>query len=538
MSGSACPETPRQKMIGMMYLVLTAMLAMNVAEEVLLAFKGIDISLQQTIANFELKNQQVYTAFRLAKEDNPAKADSLYQIAMEVKKRSDEVNDFIRNVKVELVKRSGTVKIDYKAGVFLKPNEAYVLDLNGDTLLLRKQDDLNTPPELMLTLGRGKELKETLIQYREYLLGNINERNQSLKKTIELNLDTSDPKVNLKEGDDHHTWLSSHFEHKPAIAVITELSKMQIDIRNTEANVVGYLFGQIDASSFKFTGLEAKIVPKSSYVLKGGQFEAEIFLTAIDETMQPEVFVGGQKVKVVNGKAQYKLKTSQLGKRDLKGFIRYPNPMGGTRDYPFETSYEVAQPSFSIAPTKMNVFYMGVPNPIDISVAGVSMRDVETVMTNGKIVEKGGKLFVYPSKEDAAGKKTKISIYATIDGNRRFMGDMDWRVKRVPDPVAKIGGKKGGRIRKEELMVQEGIAAVLEDFDFDMKFKVSSFEMVIIGAGGFSDKWSTQGNRFTPEQKRKMKRLTSGTDIYFRNIMAKGDDGTTRELSSVALRVK
>ncbi|MCL3780138.1 gliding motility protein GldM [Prolixibacteraceae bacterium JC049] len=533
-----CPETPRQKMINMMYIVLTAMLALNVAEEVLLSFKVVDSSLQQTITNFELKNAQVYNAFEQAARENPQKVDEWNSKAKIVKEQSQKITNAINQLKIDLVQYSGHKKIDYKEGSYLKPDDAYIIDFNGDTLQLKKQDDLNTPSELMLTKNRAEKLKEDLGQYKDVLLAMVDERNLPLRNTIVQNLDTSDPKHDARSGKDPKTWETGNFENKPLIAIITLLSKMQIDVRNSESNVLNYLFGQIDASSFKFTGLEAKIIAKSNYVLEGGLYEAEIFLTAVDSTMSPEIFIGNQKMPVRNGKGIYRIKANSVGKKKISGIIKYPNPLGGFNSYPFDTEYEVARPSYSIAPTKMNVFYIGVPNPIDVSVAGVSMSNIELDMTNGTIEEVGDQLVVRPKDEDITGEKTLITVFANVDGKRQEMGSMKWRVKQVPDPVAKIGGKKGGVIRKEELLVEDGIAAVLEDFDFDLKFRVTSFEMHVIGAGGYTNKWTTQGNRFTNDQKAQIRRLTSGSDIYFRNITAKGDDGTTRELSTIALRVR
>lgn len=533
-----CPETPRQKMVNMMYIVLTAMLAMNVAEEVLLSFKVVDTSLQQTLANFELKNAQIYSAFDQATRENPQKVEEWHNKAKIVQEQSDKISNTIKQLKIDLVKYSGYRKIDYKEETFLKPNDAFVVDFNGDTLMLKKQDDLNSPSELMLTKKKGEELKGIINQYEEVLLAMVDERNMPLRNTISQNLDTSDPKYDPRSGKDPKTWVTDNFESKPVIAIITLLSKMQIDIRNSEANVLNYLFGQIDASSFKFTGLEAKIIAKTNYVLEGGFYEAEIFITAIDSTMSPEVFIGNQKMPVKNGKGIYKVRASSVGRKKVSGIIKYPNPLGGFNSYPFDTEYEVAQPSYSIAPTKMNVFYLGVPNPIDVSVAGVSMSDIELQMTNGKIEEVDDKLLVYPEVEDVNGLNTHISVFANVDGKKREMGQMNWRVKRVPNPIAVIGGKKGGIIRKEELLVEDGIAAVLEDFDFDLKFRITSFEMHVVGAGGYTNKWTTRGNRFTDAQKSQIRRLPSGSDIYFRNIVAKGDDGTTRELSTIALRVR
>ncbi|MBK6284064.1 MAG: hypothetical protein IPF54_16690 [Draconibacterium sp.] len=176
--------------------------------------------------------------------------------------------------------------------------------------------------------------------------------------------------------------------------------------------------------------------------------------------------------------------------------------------------------------TRMNVFYRGLDNPFDIA-SGIPKEDLQVEMTNGKVTKSGDNYLIRPTELDEQGKKTKVSVFANINGTRKLIGTTDWRVKKVPDPVAQVAGLSGGDIRKERLQVEDGVMAVLEDFDFDFKYKVTEFEIQTTIAGGYIDRKTSNSNRFTAEQKEQLKRVQPGTIVYISSIKAIGDDGST-----------
>ena len=538
MSSKNCPESTRQKMINMMYLVLTAMLALNVASEVLESFRIIDASLVQTLNNVSRKNTQIYNSFDAAYIENPAKVKEWKDKADQVKGKTKALITKINELKEELVIASGGIaKKDAGPDFILSPEEPIIINSKGDTILIKKEDDLNTPSEIMINKKKGTDLKNSIIAYRDFLASFLNE-GDPLRENIIKQLDTSDPKINMKEGGERKTWEILHFESKPLIAIITLLSKMQIDVQNAETNIISTLYSNIDAASFKFNKLGARILPKSTYVLKGDQFESEIYLAAEDTTQQPEIFVNNTKLAMRDGKGVYTVSTSQVGTFKWNGFIKYKNPEGNVVSYPFEGEYQVGNPSVTISPTKMNVLYLGLPNPIRVSVPGVASQNLEVSINNGRIEKNGEEYLVYPVKLDALGKSTSISVSANINNEKRPMGSMEFRVKEVPPPLATIGGLPGGTLRKEDLLAEDGLFAELKDFLFDLKFKVTQFDVTFSGAGGYVKTYKTTGNRFSTEQKDQFSKLTQGSLIFIDNIMAKGDDGANRPLSPISFKIK
>jgi gliding motility-associated protein GldM len=536
MGSKNCPESPRQKMINMMYIVLTAMLALNVAAEVLEAFKVVDISLLQTLETVDMKNAQVYARFDQAYAENETRVREWKEKADIVKSKTDSLIAFIGTIKKELVVRSGSKLVTKEEP--LSSDEFYLATNEGDTLKISKADDLNVPSEYMITQKKATELKEEIENYRSSLISLIDESDTELINTILSSLDTSDPPINLKEGGENKSWETERFIDKPLVAVLTLLSKIQIDVKNSEANLINYLFSQIDAGSFLFNKLGARVIPNSNVVLQGDEYVAEVFLAAEDTTQQPEILINNRPVPVQDGKATYRIKTTEPGVFSWSGLIKYKTPAGIIKNYPFRQEYQVTQPSVTMSATNMNVFYRGLDNPFDVGGGGIPQENLEVSMTNGSVQKRGNAFIINPNELDEQGRRTTVSVHANIGGERRLLGTSNWRVKRVPDPVAQVAGQAGGNIRKERLLVEDGVMAVLEDFDFDFRYTITQFRIEISAAGGYVNFFESNSNRFTEEQKDQFRRLNPNSIIYISNIRAVGDDGTTRDLDPIPFKIQ
>jgi gliding motility-associated protein GldM len=509
-----CPETPRQRMISLMYLVLTAMLALNVDKSVLDAFAMVDQSFMKTIENFTAKNARVYADFNNAAQENPQKAGELNKSVMRVKAHSDSLYHYVAQLKEMIVKKADGPQ--------------------GDVNNIDHKDNLNIPAELMIVKKHGTALKKAIEEYRASLLSLVDPKDSSLIAAIYKSLDTSPPPA--VEGQTP-SWEVSKFEGYPLIGVITLMSKMQSDIRNAESDVINHLYTQIDARSFKFNQLQAQVVSKSDYILEGGTYEAKVFLSAIDTTAKPEIIVGGTKLPMISAEnaGLYKIPVMKEGKFEWSGRINYKNPEGSIVSYPFKHEYEVAKPSSTVSPTKMNVLYAGLANPLSISVPGISAANIKVSVTNGRIEQNASGYLVYPEK---VGVNSVVTVSAQIDGTVKTIGSTPFRVKKVPDPMATVANKNAGLITRNELIAEQGVYAEIPDFDFEMKFTVTSFVVSTSKPGGYVVDKPANGNRFTQEQLDLMKGLNSGSRLYIDNIVVKGDDGTTRSLSAISFKIK
>lgn len=283
-------ETPRQKMIGMMYLVLTALLALNVSKDILNAFVLVDNGLNKTVDNFSTKSGILYATLEKAKITNPAKATEWYNKSIQVKTGADELSKYVDELKVQLVTLGDKVPVSIDSVRYYD---------------LQAKDDQNVGGQLMILEKKGLELKGKINAYRDALKALTDPKTgEQLRQQLDKGLNTNDPET-ANKGGEFETWEQSNFEHLPLVAVMTLLTKIQTDIRNAEADVVTYLAGQIGADDFRFNKIEAIVRAESNYILKGDQYKAEVFIAASDTTVTPEIIAGGRALAVKNGKATY-----------------------------------------------------------------------------------------------------------------------------------------------------------------------------------------------------------------------------------------
>ncbi|NLX73882.1 MAG: gliding motility protein GldM, partial [Bacteroidales bacterium] len=247
MSGGNCPETPRQRMIGMMYLMLTAMLALNVSGELLNAFLLVDRSILQAKESVEKKNTSLYEGFAQAYASNPNKVEANLVKSNEIKLKADELVAHIDSLKYLFVRTAD--------GPEATP------DPNGGYESVSNQD---IAAQLMITENggrRSKEFKDMINAYRELLKSHVED--PDFKANLDVVLST-EPHPDIP---DNRSWESEKFEYLPLAASMAILSQIQTDVRNMESDVVNRLFTAIDEDAFKFNAIEALVMQRSDYVI-------------------------------------------------------------------------------------------------------------------------------------------------------------------------------------------------------------------------------------------------------------------------------
>jgi len=514
-------------MIGMMYLVLTAMLALNVAKEVLDAFTLVDGGLTTTIQNFAAKNEGLYSKFNIAYEQNPEKVGDWKTKAEELKTRSDELYEFMNECKVEIVSKKDEDAVH--------DGEVHLADVGV-------KDDTNFPGEVMIVNKKGADLKQRIEEHREFLLSMIDDKEKyaGTVGAIEGNLSTEVPE------DFHHhakkgttpTWESTYFEYLPLASVITILSKMQGDVRNVEAEMLNYLLGQIDAGDFKVNVIRPVVLSNSNYVFTGQEYRAQVFLAAYDSTNVPEVELeNGTLLETEGGMGIYSATYNTTGIRRWGGTISIEQE-GQVTSKPFTAEFEVGQATATVSATGMNVFYRGIPNPVAISAGGVPESDVQARISSGNIRRTG--VGVYTVKPGPAGDKATVSVYATVDGAQKLMTRQDFRVYDLPKPDAKVEGIAGseGALTVGRLSQLQIVEAEAEDFVFEVDYTVQSFEVAFQGQGGI---WSTipsSSERFTSQQKNIFRQLRTGQRVMIEKIKATGPDGRVQNLNSITITIR
>ena len=328
------------------------------------------------------------------------------------------------------------------------------------------------------------------------------------------------------------------------------MSGMQANIRNAESDILNHLLTRIDAESYKFNKLEATVIPNSNYIIKGNSYQAEVFLAAFDTTQKPKIYIGNYDSTISGGQYEYNMKGaydsltidengrgtysssgSNIGFRTWGGIIKFQKSDGSFITKSFKRKYQIAEGSVVVSPTKMNVFYISVDNPVAISVAGVPENKIFPEITNGTITS-NPPYIVIPRRPG----NSMITVFAEIDGIRKNMGTTEFRVKIVPNPVAKVGGKKGGGISRNVLLAQSGVIAEMEKFDFNLQFKITEFT-ISTTIQGFVRFAKSNNNRITEDQRNLLRNLNRGQNLYFEDIKAIGPDGTVRPLSTIKFKI-
>ena len=567
--------SPRQKMINMMYLVLTALLALNVSKEVLNSFFEVNLGIERSTTNFNAKNGDTYAAFDAAAELNKIKAGAFRDQAYEVKASADELVEFIQEMKYNLV-LAADKEVYLGSQLELKDEDGDLLEDKAITTPwnelsdaekkmtignLSVKDDRHASGDLFYSAKRKKniatDLKNDLISYKNSLLS-ISEGNESLITSINETCNYDDKKVKGKK----QLWEEYNFYDMPSVGALTLLSKMQSDVRNTEADIITMLRENIDATSLKFTTAEGIQIPQSNFVLRGDSFRAQIFISAKDTTQDPMIYVGEydslgngnyqmkgtegvdyNSVKVVNGKGIFSERASSEGMKKWGGLIAMKTA-NGTKMYPFNGEYLVAAKTAVVSPTNMNILYLEVDNPLKISVPGYTAGEISAVISNGKVSATKRSLGEYSARPSKKGKAI-VSLYAEVEGKRTKMGQMEFRVKEVPPPKAKVQFAISANgvlvIDKMKMVNAGGLGAELKDFDFKgVRYVITSYRLSGVYKGE-QMKEDTKGPQFTTKMINIIKNTKSGNAITISNIKAKRVDAkntAVRVLDPLVIEIK
>ena len=517
MANSSKRVTPRQKMINLMYVVLMAMLAMNVSSDVLNGFTLVDNGLTRSTDNATQQNEAIFNDFATQMEKNPEKVRPWFEKAQYVKQLSDSLFNYSEELKTRIV-----VMADGK---------------NGNARDIKNKENLEAATQVMLnpTSGQGHNLYSTINNYRDQILNMLTDSVQS--EIIKDNFDTEVPAKGIALGKN---WEEYHFENMPAAAAVTLLTKLQNDVRNAEYAVLNTLKTNIDASDVRVNELGAFVIPTSQNVVRGGRFSARIVMAAVDSTQRPNIYVGGKLVETKNG--WYEIPCNSTGDFTMNGYIETTDGSGDVVRRDFSQKYTVVDPIATVSASMMNVLYAGYDNPIAVSVPGVPANKVSARISNGNgtLKASGSGYIARPAK---LGEDVVISVSAEQDGRVQSMGDYKFRVRQLPDPTPMIeyvdangatqryrGG--GSKIPKQSLMKSDGIIAAIDDGLLNIGFKVISFEMVTFDNMGNAMPELSDGANFSSRQKATMNKLQRGKRFYISNVKAQGPDGVQRQLSA------
>ena len=492
-------------MINLMYVVLMAMLALNISTEVLNGFSIVEESLNRTTANSAKENKSIYDDFEAQMKANPQKVKAWFDKATEVKSMSDSLYNYARWLKEEIVREA-----DGK---------------DADVRNIKSKDNLEAASHVMLApgTGQGQHLRNAINSFRDRILKMVTDPQQ--REIIKSNLTTAIPKNAHAMGKN---WQEYMFEDMPVAGAVTLLSKLQSDVRYAEGEVLHTLVSNIDIKDIRVNKLSAFVIPESKTVISGDQFSAEIVMAAVDTTKQPEIYIGNQKISG----STYRFTAGAIGEHSFGGYITMRNGNGELIKRDFMQKYTVVAPSATVSADLMNVLYAGYDNPISVSIPGVPLNAVTASMSGGGFRSIGmGRYIARPS---AVGKDVTITVASNQNGKTRQMGKFTFHVRKLPDPAAyiQIGTDRfrEGGLAKASLMGAQGIKAAIDDGILDIQFKVVSFETVFFDNMGNAVPMASSGANFSERQRETFRKLSRNKRFYISRVTAVGPDGITRKL--------
>ncbi len=500
-------ETPRQKMIGILYLVLLGLVALNVSDSILDAFKNLATSLGTSTQNTQTGIDNMFSAFRETKlKDEPERAQPILAKAEEASRLANNLSGYVDSLKTLLTNEGGGESSS-----------------TGD---LKKRNSMDISTRLMVKEKRADKLRELINHTREKLM-------EISDNGVNFSLEAQDPppRAGIRK-----SWEQANFgEGIPLTAAITALEKVKADAKNAEAAVVKHIFGEMDMAVVNLDRFAAVAVAPSSYIIQGQPYTAKVFLTAYDSKADPEITVGGNTLPVTDGQAMYSINTSSEGVFNWTGTIRVKQTDGTVKEYHTEPqTYQVARPSAVVSPDAMNVLYIGVDNPISVSAPGIPKESISVSGQGVTISGSGGKYVARVTQPGTAS----INVSARIGEQTQSLGSTNFRVKRIPKPQARVAGRAGGTVAAAQIKNQNRIFAGLDDFEFDAKFNISRFS-VLIQKPRVDPMGPYQGTNgaFSGPMQNALGSVTPGSFVFFFNIIAEGPDGLQQELDPISFRV-
>ena len=532
----AIPKEPRQLMINIMYLVLTALLALNVSAEIFNAFKVVDEGLKNANASLDRANEPL-PAIINERAKKTVELEKYAERTEPATRYSDELTAYINEIVDYMVDKTGDDNgVAGDAGDY----DEYK---GVKTLKGKKNKDITT--RYLVEEGKGDELKAKIEEYRAKFIELIDEEDRAaFQSNIALTIDDETWKHSLDKSK--KSWSSFNFRQMPLSATLPIFRKFINDTKATEAAVLNYLMTKVGGEDIVLDQFKVVSSPKKTYVINGETFETEVFLSAAaSQNSQTGITikVNGQPMSVdEEGAAQFTQRASGVGIKKYRAEIDVENPVTGeVKTYSNEFEYEVGERSVSVSATKMNVFYMGVDNPVEVSAAGISSNDLVVSMSGsgGGTIKRNSDGTYTVTVTGPPTSPTQSASVNVRDKANTVSYSKEFRVKRIPNPVARLSDKSGGAMSNGEFKAQGGVGAFLDNFDFDARCLIAGFRLVRVAPRQDPEFAVNGGPRWTPDAAQLVQKAKPGDRYFFEDVKAKcPGDKAPREINSMVFTIR
>ena len=546
-------------MINIMYLVLMALLALNVSAEVMDAFQTLDKGNQNSIATVDEQIDETEASLKeLLKDESKEDFRVLEPAIASIRQESENFTNYVNQLRDRLIDESGNNNGEVDEGDYkeshgvVAPKGKKNKDITTRILVQNEQGTVKEGE------GEGEALKQRIIETRQKLIDTysalLNEYGVELFDLDEAEVQSRIESVamNMPFGIDDEAWRESNnkkvswadykFGHMPLAAVLPLMSQMQSDLKVSEANLVNDIVQMAGGKQIVFDKFFPVFQADKSYVIGGEKLNAVVSVGSYSSALQPEnidLRVNGQKLKInPDGTADFSLTASgSPGPKTIKTYVKVTNPLtGDVVEQDGEFTYEIGTRSVAVSADKMNVFYMGVDNPLTVSAAGVSSNDVRVNFGDAVQGSKtGANSYNVKGVRPTGAGATNI----TVTANGQTLGTFPFRVKPIPDPVPTMGGQQGGDIANSTFRAQRGVFAELKNFDFDARCDIAGFQILYIPAREDALVASNGGGGFSGQAAALIGRAKPGDNYTFKNIKAKcPGDAAARNLGTMSFSIR
>ncbi len=559
MGATNCPETPRQKMITMMYLVYTAMLALNVSAEVVNGFKSVATATHKSNQLIAEKLDDTYSNFDLALKNSKEKVQEKYDRAQEIKTLSKDITSFIDSVefafiggevasKAEIKTYTGEGKEnEHKRTIILQDPETKqaihdsvraALDEGGFSWFTDKQLEDNHKPANFFLGESGVvhedhaafQLKQKILNYKKRINTVLGEDSA----LVHLGLDMSD---GYDKDGKAQSWEMLNFNEVITGAALVTLTRLRAEVMNAEFDAVNMLYKQVSKGDMTFSDVAMISRPRSTYIIQGGTYETKINVAAYDSKQQFRATINGQNlVSGDSGTVVYKTTCNNLGPQRITGTAYVTSPDGGTKEYPINDVYFVAKPAGVVQLDGLQVVYAGLENPITISAAGIDSRNLKPVLEGQGTITPGNGEGKYILKPASGQKNLHIHIDATIDKKVQRVGSSRYIVKDIPAPVLSINGiPSGDKIARKDLTANTVVVA-LKDPGFLLKIDPKMIRIVKMLVSVGTKEETVTGPRFNATIESFIRKATKGEKLVIIATVMMPDGKTKQSQYTVTLK--
>ncbi len=511
------PKEPRQLMINLMYLVLTAMLALNVSAEIINAFYALNKGMKNSNQIVDKSNTMIKNAIdEQVKAYNKPENQGYQAKALEAMTISKEFETYANSLITELVERAGGIDPNHSDG---RPV---------------RYKDKDVPTNMFINQGKGAEVEAKITETRKRFLALIDDpiKKKEFENQIALKVDS------IPEDSKAANWTDLKFKQMPVAAVMPILTKFVSDSKTSETALLNYFFNLVGGTDVKFDQFKVAIAPKKSYLIRGDKFEADVYLAAYSSNPGTgvSISVNGSGLPITAGVAHYETTPSGIGKQTVNATASIKNPLTGALTTAVGTfEYEVGEKSATVSAEKMNVFYIGVDNPIAVSAAGVSSNELRVSCTGCESMNK-----VNDNNYNVrVNRPGEALINLTAPGGLNVQ--KKFRVKLIPNPVPVLSvdfDRKSNFLGSGQMSANSGVIAKLENFDFDAKCSIQSY--VLVRVERRQDPQQANVNGASNGEAERLCRMAKPGDFYqFLNIKARcPGDQIARDIGSISYYIK